>query len=435
MVRTRLRLGASITAMGLVAIFLATLTPAPDQARLVAKLPTWCLVCGDLGGVDVTLNVLLFIPFGIGLTLAGVRWRRVILIAAVTSGCIELLQYSAIVGRDASLSDFLTNTLGGALGALIANTARTWLTPRSAPARRLAAAAALVWIAQAVVTAYALTPSLPRSVYWGQHAPDLEQFERFRGQVVSADIGPAEIPEGRLRNSARVRALLLDSATFQAIAVPAGPTPGLAPVASIFDGDKNEIALLGQDGVDLVFRLRTHAVDLRLRPPALRVASAFAAGPADTVRMSGVLVGNRLVARVSAGSATREAARALSPQWGWSLLLPFHHAFGADTAWVTALWIAAWLAVLGYWTRQGWTAPASAALVLLATAVAGLVVVPWVFGFEPAPFTQWLGAVCGAAIGWGAGAWMARSGRRLLRAIDRADYAIDPPSARSAASP
>ncbi|HET7241044.1 MAG TPA: VanZ family protein, partial [Gemmatimonadales bacterium] len=62
--------------------------------------------------MDVFLNLLLFVPLGAGLRLAGWRWRSVVLGAALVSFTVELLQYTVVTGRDASLSDLLTNTTG-----------------------------------------------------------------------------------------------------------------------------------------------------------------------------------------------------------------------------------------------------------------------------------------------------------------------------------
>lgn len=60
-------------------------------------------------------NVLLFVPFGIALTLRGRRvplWR-VALVCAAFSGAIELTQGLAGNGRSADITDVLMNTLGG----------------------------------------------------------------------------------------------------------------------------------------------------------------------------------------------------------------------------------------------------------------------------------------------------------------------------------
>ncbi|WP_133176438.1 VanZ family protein [Nocardioides currus] len=64
------------------------------------------------------LNVLLFVPLGVGLALVtGWRWWQVCLAAAAASTALELLQL--VLPRDADPVDVLTNTLGAAVGALV----------------------------------------------------------------------------------------------------------------------------------------------------------------------------------------------------------------------------------------------------------------------------------------------------------------------------
>jgi VanZ like family len=120
---SRHRIGRLLAVVGLLFIAAATLTPLPQQSAAAAATPLWCLVCGEDGGVDVLNNILLFVPLGLGLRLMRLRTSHVVLLAASVSLAIELLQLIVITGRDASLSDLLTNTLGswtGALGGSIA---------------------------------------------------------------------------------------------------------------------------------------------------------------------------------------------------------------------------------------------------------------------------------------------------------------------------
>jgi hypothetical protein len=110
----------ALTAIGIGGILITTLYPSPDNAKEAALTPLWCLVCGSDGGADVLLNIFLFIPFAIGLRLSGLSWRRVIGISALVSLAVEILQLEVVPGRDASLSDLLTNTSGSAVGAIAA---------------------------------------------------------------------------------------------------------------------------------------------------------------------------------------------------------------------------------------------------------------------------------------------------------------------------
>src|SRR5687767_11690599 len=127
------------TAVMLAAIVFATLRPSPPPAT---PLPMFCLVCGDLGGVDVVLNVILFIPLGAALVWSGMRWHRAALVCVAVSLGIESLQFTIVSGRDASLGDLLTNSVGGWLGAGLMRHWTVWLLPGKRAAGTLAVGAA-----------------------------------------------------------------------------------------------------------------------------------------------------------------------------------------------------------------------------------------------------------------------------------------------------
>ena len=108
-------------AVGLLAIAAATLTPLPLNEYRAAETPFWCLVCGSLGLIDVILNVALFLPLGVGLQRLGWPLARLALACFLLSLAVESLQIITIAGRDASVSDLITNTSGGILGGFIAH--------------------------------------------------------------------------------------------------------------------------------------------------------------------------------------------------------------------------------------------------------------------------------------------------------------------------
>src|SRR5688572_3335385 len=86
------RVAILLAVAGAVAILGLTLSPAPDQASYSALTPLLCLVCGDTGGADVSLNFLLFVPMATGLRLLGWSWLRVVAAAALLSLTVEALQ-------------------------------------------------------------------------------------------------------------------------------------------------------------------------------------------------------------------------------------------------------------------------------------------------------------------------------------------------------
>src|ERR687891_731196 len=150
------RLGAALALAGLAAILVATLFPNPHQAPSSAATPLLCIVCGEAGGTDVFLNLLLFTPMAIGLRLLGWPWRRVVAVAALLSLTVECLQFSVVVGRDAALSDLLANTIGAAAAAALAPLVPGLLAPEPVRARRLLAMAAALFLGVLTLSALGL---------------------------------------------------------------------------------------------------------------------------------------------------------------------------------------------------------------------------------------------------------------------------------------
>ncbi len=135
----------------------ATLWPTDNPGSTA----TFCIVCGDLGGVDFVLNVVLFMPLGVGLRWLLGRWSLAALAGFGVTLLVETLQWRLIRGRDASLGDVLANTLGTIVGVWIAVEGPRWLNATPLVARRLARVlcAARVWDRSCVVVVAAARSS------------------------------------------------------------------------------------------------------------------------------------------------------------------------------------------------------------------------------------------------------------------------------------
>src|SRR5687767_7494401 len=110
---TRLQWGYLIAVVAVALISVATLTPSAETGA-----PSWCVPCAlrhrALVG-DVIANLVLFVPLGFGLALAGVRPTIVIFGSLAVSLLVEGLQAYVIPGRVANLVDVVTNTTGASL--------------------------------------------------------------------------------------------------------------------------------------------------------------------------------------------------------------------------------------------------------------------------------------------------------------------------------
>ncbi len=394
-----LRAGLPV-AIGL--ILLATLYPG--EAAWEPEIA--CIVCGGRGLADALGNILLFVPLGLGLGLTGLGLRRALLIGALLSCAIEGAQL-LVPGRDPSIGDVLSNTLGTGAGVGLVRSARFWLAPDDRVAARLAAAAALVVGTVFLTTGLLLSPSFPRSSYWGQWTANLGHLEWYRGRVLSATVGSVPVPSGQLKDSDAVRRLLIrgDSIAVRALAGP--PISALGPLFSIYDGEQREIILLGPDRDDLVFRYRTRATALRLDQLDLRLRD----GMRDILEGDTIAVRADVSARGTclAINAARRCGLGYSIGRGWGLL----YYAEALPAWLKGALDLAWLAVLvlpvGFWMRRTWESAVATAVVALA-----LLLVPRTTVLLPSSFVELLGV----ATGWGAGMYLGLRVRRSARSAD-----------------
>ena len=124
-------------AAGLYALALAAIgvwpTHVDKNVDLVDTRPAqWVLDQLDLTNqqgydlIEFGANILLFVPFGLLLRALrpGWSWLTVVLIGALASATIEILQAVARPGRTADVRDVIANTLGAALGCLVYAVAR-----------------------------------------------------------------------------------------------------------------------------------------------------------------------------------------------------------------------------------------------------------------------------------------------------------------------
>ena len=391
--------GAVLAAASILAIASLTLFPTDDESAG----PTLCLLCGERGLADAILNVLMFVPLGVGLALAGAGLPGAALFGAAFTLGIEFLQ-ALIPGRDASVSDLVFNTLGCVLGAALVRSAPAWIDPPPARRRRLLAAGVAAPLLVLLVAGLLLGPRPSRDTFAGQWTAELGHMQAYRGRVVAAYVGEIPVPSWQMPDeSERLRVLVAEGAPIRVAAVAGPPVSGLAPIFSIYDDEEREILLLGTDGEDAVFQYRTLGMALRMDRPGLRLPGAFRGIPEGAPLRMGVVRRGRGYCMAVNATSSCSVGYTVADTWGVFLAL-FSLESGRrgllGLAWLTALFVPA-----GGWVRTRRDALAAGAAVL-----AGLLLVPWAAGLLPTPPAQHLAALAGM----GAGA-LARRAATVLR--------------------
>jgi hypothetical protein len=377
----------------------------------------FCVICGPLGGVDAALNVLLFIPLGAGLALAGVPWRRAALTACLLSIAVETTQLLFIPGRDATLGDVITNTVGAALGTALVCTARTWLMPAPRIAACLVLAWSGIWLTIQVISSFALAPSIPTSRFYGEIAPKLGDFDVFRGRVLRANVDSIAIADTLLSERDRVAPRLRAGGQIVVAVIPDGTPSGIAPILRLADTSLREIVLVAQNEQEFLFAVRTGAATLRLRSPLFGLPSAFPSHrvrdrrpTTDTVILTGRYQSREVSLHAETAAGTRHSEIPAIASLGWTLVWPaqwfIEGTIGERV--LSWIWVAFLLMPIGYWAAYAARPSATGNLprpsmlvwpILLAVLIGGLGVAPLPFALSPTPISDWLAALAGLMLG------------------------------------
>jgi hypothetical protein len=394
------RLGIVLAVTGLAAILVATLSPSPRQAAASAATPLLCVVCGEGGGTDVFLNLLLFTPLAMGLRLLGWPWRRVVVGAALLSLTVEYLQFSVVAGRDAALGDLLTNTIGAAAAAALTPRALRLLAPDSVCARRLLLVATALFLGVLVLSALGLQPGVLPGRLRSACMPYSSAIGDWTGTRRSVVLNGDTLPCDRdLAESAAIRAALLaGEATLRIDALSGSPTGRRALVHAVSVPGASLVAVI-QEGSTAVFSVPTVSQRVRLSPLRLMLRGGFPSDAGIPLELRAGQDGRRIWISSSHSGRQRSAEVTLSPSFGWSSLVWWGLRPGPGLRVLTALWLGALILPAGYWAGfirhpvlgLGGTA---------ATLATGLAVIPFLTAYPPAHWSEWLGGFLGAALGW-----------------------------------
>lgn len=397
-----LRLGLGWAAL----ILVLTLTPvlAPEAQGTAGPL---CFLCDQRALGDALLNVAMFVPLGLAGRWAGWSFRRTALVCIVFTFSIETLQFP-IPGRDASLADPVSNSLGALLGYGLA----VW-TPRAlfGPARDAAAALLVATVVAATVvtgTALAFAPTAPDTPYFSQWTPRFENMEPYLGTLDSVRIGGAAFPDGAVADAAPIRLAVRRGLDVELRGTLGPPTPALAPIHAVHDDAAREILLVGADRDELVVRERLLADRLHFDRPDLRFPLRPGAEAGAAFRLVVAGTPERTCVRlVAAGHPDERECRGLDPSRGWALLLYPEHLPGWVDRLLDVCWIAALVLPLALFARTVGAGGVAVGAVVLALIAAPLGTVG--AGIDAAGF---VGVVLGVALGVlarrGLAAWASR---------------------------
>jgi hypothetical protein len=339
---------------------------------------------------DVVLNVLLFLPLGMSLGVIGTRPLLATGIGALASAAIEITQLW-IPGRQSSIHDVVTNTLGTLLGAVIvagwADRKRWW---------RIAgpAFAAMILLA-CLAGGFLVRPAAPRpGGWWGQWAHEFGGTVQFGGRVLGFTLQGMAIPDGRLAEGSRLNALLADTDTIRLSASVVSGTPvadRAQLVGIVADGPGGEYLGLWQEGRALLAFVRLRLTDASLRTAWLRLEPALPETSGDTVVLTAISTARRVSLSSDYAGSHAEGSFNLSAAFFWASLLPFE----LETPTHLSVWplVPMTLAFvgLGLGVRNG--------VALLVAAAVALFAGPLMAGTAFPPWTAVATALAGSAFG------------------------------------
>ena len=387
-----------------------TLTPEPGGS---SRTPLLCLFCGERGGIDAVLNLVLFVPFGLGLRLLGLRTRSVALVSLLAAIAIELLQATVVPGRHATVGDVVWNTAGGATGAWIAGRLRHWFAPSPGGAIRLLRGYALLPVLFVAAGALLLQPSVPDGEYFAQWRPPDSQPAPPHAIVLDARWNGEPFPNGPIADArpmiARSRA---GGVIVEARLNPVTRERFLVGVLAAVAERRRSAWRLMLGSHTMRFWVRSRADDLGFRSPGLLVPVA-ATGvrtiwreplrwkTGETLRIEARRERGRYDVVAGTGSREQRFSYHTSPTRALLTVVPMEFATGYPSDALTLLWLPLLFAPLGWWAGRAaseGTRRVEALLLPVAVVAVAFIAVPVASRLAIPPLIEWGAAMTGLAL-------------------------------------
>jgi hypothetical protein len=231
---------------------------------------------------------------------------------------------------------------------------------------------------------------------WRRPVPGRGQFD---GMVTSAMLsGIATSPSRLPVDPDLTGGLAKGHIQLELVVVSGRRVPEWVPIFELL-GAHGPVLAVHAAGNDLVFQASARAYSLRLRHPALRMVNALSPEPGVPIRLMALETHGCMGAGWTTAGVRRRVSQALSPSFGWSLVMPFSYGYGPEVHLLTGLWLAGLLSPIAYWSARArshnYRAPAAFALLV----VSGLGVIPLLAGYPAVHWSEWLAALAGAVVG------------------------------------
>jgi hypothetical protein len=327
-----------------------------------------------------------------------VSWRRAVLLSAALSLTVELLQGFVIPGRDASLSDLLTNTTGGAIGAGLGTRLPDALRPSRAQAARLLAGGALVWLTALGLAAWLLTPFVPGGTLISRWAHETPAFDVFPGRVQAVRLDGLAMPRNSVPPDTAVLRHRLEQGRASIEAQVTTGSPNQYPLwIYTLQVPTSGALTLYEVGRAVGLAVPVRGLQFLARPVTVSLPDALPSRPDVPVRLQASWRDGTVELSSSYQGVTRTVAVGLSPAYGWRLVSPFELATGTGVRWLTAFCLTVSVLPLGYWASRAGPTGVPLLAVVIAAGLAGL---PRLAGLPMVHWSEWVAAGLGAAAGW-----------------------------------